>query len=222
MTPFLQLPKRSKSSHVAVMVTVLAFGGIVSCEKTEKKKPVEKAMTVDIVLPPPPPPPPPPPQEAPPPEEVKQEMVEETAPVDDKPAEPEAPADDPGPIGLPEGNGPGNYGPGGKGGGGTGTGSGNRQARSRFGWYAGQVQTVISSALRGNARTRSASFSIRVAIWADSTGRVTRAKLLGSSGDTTLDQVIQNEVLTGLQLREAPPEGMPMPIQLRLNARKPN
>ncbi|MEI7928292.1 MAG: TonB C-terminal domain-containing protein, partial [Verrucomicrobiales bacterium] len=82
------------------------------------------------------------------------------------------------------------------------------------------VQTVISSALRANARTRSARFSIRVAIWADSTGRVTRAKLLGTSGDPGVDQAIQSEVLTGMQLSEAPPEGMPMPIQLRLNASK--
>lgn len=203
------------------VVALAVIAGLSSCGKKEAKKTASNQPIVIEVLPPPPLPPPPPPQE-PPPEEIKQEMVEETAPVDEKPAEPDAPADDPGPIGLPEGNGPGNYGPGGKGGGGTGSGSGSGQARSRFGWYAGQVQTVISEGLRRNTQTRNASFAIRVAIWADSTGRVTRAKLLGSSGNSAIDQAIQSEVLVGLQLREAPPAGMPMPIQLRLTARKPN
>jgi periplasmic protein TonB len=204
MIPFLPFSMRLQPALIAM----ISAGLLVSCEKPEKKKLPEKAMTVDIVMPPP--------------EEVKQEMVEETAPVDEKPAEPDAPADDPGPIGLPEGAGPGNYGPGGKGGGGTGNGKGGGQNRSRFGWYAGQVQKVISSALQANSRTRNASFSVRVAIWADSTGRVTRAKLIGSSEDSSVDQAIQNEVLTGMQLSEAPPEGMPMPIQLRLTARKRN
>ena len=33
---------------------------------------------------------------------------------------------------------------------------------------------------------------------------------------------IKDEVLAGLQLREPPPEDMPVPIVMRLNARRPN
>jgi TonB family protein len=146
-----------------------------------------------------------------------EETNPEVAPPEDKQdTPPEGPPD----LGLGAGDGPGGFGPSGNGTGGTGTGTGSSQNRSRFGRYAGQVQMVISSALQQNARTRSAGFSIRVAIWADSTGRVSRVKLLSTSGDPAVDQAIQNEVLTGLQLSEAPPEGMPMPIQLRLNATK--
>ncbi len=208
----------------SALILVIALGGVVSCGKSEKRKPQERTVSIDLVVPPPPPPPPPPPQPEPPPqEEKKEEFVEETNPVEAPPEKtPEAPADSPPDLGLAAGDGPGGYGPSGTGRGGTGTGNGSNQNRSRFGWYAGQVQSVIATALQSNARTRSARFSIRVAIWADSTGRVTRARLIGTSGDPGLDQTIQNEILTGLQLREAPPQGMPMPIQLRLNARKAN
>jgi outer membrane biosynthesis protein TonB len=101
-------------------------------------------------------------------------------------------------------------------------GSGEQRASaSRFGWYAGQVQSKISQALRDNRKTRAAELSIRARIWSDSSGRITRAQLTGSTGDPTLDTVIRGEVLTGLQLREPPPEGMPMPIVLRITSRRP-
>ena len=41
------------------------------------------------------------------------------------------------------------------------------------------------------------------------------------SGNTAVDQAIENQVLDGLQLPEAPPADMPMPITLRISARKP-
>ena len=226
MTPRSPHSETRKPSRLLAWIAasmVLAFAGtVVSCGKTEtrKKPPVEQ--TISVVLPPPPPPPPPPPAE-PPPQEVKQEMVEETAPVEEeKQEDASTQADDPGPIGLPEGDGPGGYGPG-KGNGGKGTGNAAGHApRSRWGWYAGQVQTTIADAMRRNPKLHNATLTIRAAIWADATGRVTRAKLIGSSGDAGLDQTLQSSVLNGLQLREPPPEGMPMPIQLRLTARKPN
>ena len=93
---------------------------------------------------------------------------------------------------------------------------------SRWGWYAGQVQSRIGQALRNHRKTRSAGLSLQVRIWPDSTGRVTRAQLVGSTGDAALDLALKDEVLTGLQLQEPPPAGMPMPILMRLSARRPN
>ena len=59
-----------------------------------------------------------------------------------------------------------------------------------------------------------------VRVWADSSGRITRAQLVGSSGNPSVDQAIKSQVLTGLQLTEPPPAGMPMPINMRIAARK--
>jgi TonB family protein len=60
-----------------------------------------------------------------------------------------------------------------------------------------------------------------VKVWADSSGRITRAQLVGSSGNPAVDQAIRNSVLNGLQLPQGPPADMPMPINLRISARKP-
>ena len=52
--------------------------------------------------------------------------------------------------------------------------------------------------------------------------RVTRASLVSSTGDPAVDAAIKADVLTGLQLDAPPPEGMPLPIVMRLTARRPN
>ena len=79
----------------------------------------------------------------------------------------------------------------------------------------------LSEALSRNPRTQNASFNIEAKIWSDAGGRVTRAKLVASTGDAALDEAIKNQILIGFQLREPPPEGMPMPIVMRLSARRP-
>jgi hypothetical protein len=46
--------------------------------------------------------------------------------------------------------------------------------------------------------------------------------LAGSTGHPVVDAAIKEEVLTGLQLEEPPPADMPLPIVIRLTARRPN
>lgn len=214
-------------------VVGLILAGIAAAFLFTGSKPAPRKAaptTVNISLPPlpppPPPPPPPPKQDQPEPEPKQDEMIaaEPTPSVEPEPAP--APADEPAPLGTNiAGDGPDNgfgLARGGSGTGGTGTGKGGSKGGggNRWGRYNGQVITTVADALRRNSRTRSASINVKVAIWADGTGRVTRAKLASSTGDASLDNTITNEVLAGLHLAEAPPEGMPMPIHLRLNARK--
>jgi outer membrane biosynthesis protein TonB len=110
----------------------------------------------------------------------------------------------------------------------AGGGNGNRRGTiggkgggSKYGWYAGRVQNAIATALRNNPTTRTAAFTLNVKIWADRSGRVTRAQLVGSTGRSDIDQIIRNQILNGLMLSDPPPEDMPMPINLRITARKP-
>ena len=91
---------------------------------------------------------------------------------------------------------------------------------SKFGWYAAKVQSSIAEALRRNPATKSGSMSLQVRVWPDSNGRITRAQLVGTTGNAATDQSIKDQVLTGLQLPEAPPADMPTPIVLRITARK--
>ncbi len=222
-------PKANNSNKsrvvIGVMLALVLLGGVVSFLGSGGKAPRHdhrKENVVSIVLPPPPPPPPPKieppkPKDEPPPD--KQEMVEqEPVKEDEQPPDnspPEAPAGPdlgPGSVG---GTGPSIGG----GGGGTGKG-GHRVGGSKFGWYAAKVQSSIKDALSRNSSTRSATMSLQVRIWPDSNGRIVRAQLVGSSGDPAVDQAIRNNVLTGLQLPQAPPSDMPTPIVLRINARK--
>jgi|SRR5215469_648349 len=190
-----------------------------------KESPAKAAPITFVKLLPPvstPTPTPPPVQSTPRPQEqmIQQKHMDEpeTKPVhpDEKPKNDSKKPAAPGPSGPSASTGGPANGPawlsgsGGNGGGGGGGGT-------RFGWYATQVQSKIEEALRQNNKTRTASISgVRIRIWADGTARVTRAQLVGSTGDPSLDSTITNEVLTGLQLQEPPPADMPMPIVLRV------
>ena len=101
---------------------------------------------------------------------------------------------------------------------------GGRAGGNRSHWtrYAAQMQNKIADALRQNASIRKSRMTAEVRIWADSNGRITRVTLVKSTGDATLDNALKSEALTGLQLTEAPPKDMPMPITLSLSARRPN
>lgn len=167
-----------------------------------------------------PPPPPSPPQFTPPPPPPQQEEQKMEQPIikEDRPKE-EPPKDEP-PIGTGiKGDGPADsFGLGsGPGNGGFGKGGNG----SKWGWYASQVSARIQTALQQNKKTRSASMNVKVRVWSDPAGRITRAQVAGSTGDPSLDAAV-DQTLTGLQLQEPPPSGMPAPIVLQIAARRPH
>jgi len=203
---------------VVIAGAVYAFSG--PSKPHTASAPRKAAVPVNVeIAPPPPPPPPPPPKVEPPKEQPKEEMEEQTAVVDEAPPE-DAPADDTPAVTSNGPTGNDNFGLSkGKPGGGNGGGRKVGGSGSKYGYYAGQVQSTISSAIKRNSKTKSSTMTITARIWADETGRVTRATLNGSSGDPAVDAALRDEVLTGLQLQSPPPEGMKMPINLRLTAR---
>lgn len=211
---------RIKMIVVGVLVAIGVAFVVFSPKEGTKKKSTTNIVNIIPPLPPPPPPPPPPKEQPPEPETAKEEkFVPEEAP---KP-EPVAQADAPMGTNL-QGDGPNAYGLGVGGGGGMigGRGLGNGGGGSKYGAYASQVQSRVGDALRNHKKTRSASLNIKVRIWLDSTGRVTRSTISGTSGKADIDTAIRDEILTGLQLQNPPPDGMPMPIVMRLSATRPN
>jgi TonB family protein len=206
---------------IAVAAVVVAlFSQMFAGHKGPRIRKSAELVMVRPVTTPTTPPPPPPPQMV-----QKQQMTEQTQ-VNDQDIRPEdQPQEDPAPSlgtgiqgsGPPDGFGLGRRDTGiFQGNGGGGQGSGNR-----YGGYFGQVKETLSEALRQNPLTRSATFNIKVRIWADLTGRIIRARLVDSAGDPALDQAIKAGVLIGRQLPDTP-EGMRMPIELHLTARRPN
>jgi outer membrane biosynthesis protein TonB len=206
-------------------VVVLTAAGVVvgQVAKGDHSAP-PRAQEVFIVrpMPPPPPtpPPPPPPKTVEPPKEVVEKMVEQT-PLDQPENKPDdRPKDSASPL-TTSLTGPGNDGFGLGAGNGFGTGRGGTGGGgSRFGWYAGEVQQAIQDALNRNPVTNHAQFVQKTRIWADASGRLIRLRLAGSTGDPEVDRAIE-AALTGLQLPEPPPTDMPMPIVMRISARRP-
>jgi outer membrane biosynthesis protein TonB len=153
-------------------------------------------------------------------------MVEQEPVIEEEPP-PQAAAPEQPPSDLTtnlKGDGPNNFGlaaGNGRGGGGQIGGTGSGRGGSKFGWYASGVQSVVADALRRHPSTRNSSLSLKIRIWPDATGRVTRAQLVESTGSPALDETLKNQILTGLQLKQGPPADMPLPIVLRLTARKP-
>lgn len=208
---------------IGIMLALVLLGGVISFlnsgGKAPKKAPREERIVM-ITPPPPPPPPLPPPPKVEPPPPKDEEMVQQEEVPDDEPP-PEAPAPEAPPAGIDSNTG--GKGPaiaGGNGGGNRIGGSGRKGGGSKWGYYAAKVQTTVKAALAGNPSTQKATFSLQVRIWADSSGNITKAVLVGSSGNPAVDQAIRNQVLVGLQLPEPPPAAMPMPITLRIAARK--
>jgi hypothetical protein len=195
-------------------------------EQNSRPRREQNFILVNVPPPPPLPPPPPPSQAPPPPPESDDNKMIEQAPVDQMETKPdETSKNQPPALGTSiQGNGSSDgfglgAGNGFVSGGGTGKTIGHG-TNSRWGWYAGQVQSAISQALQSNNHTRTADFRIVVRIWSDRTGRITHAHIAGSTGNAALDNAITNEILGGLILQEPPPDGMPMPIVLRLTARQ--
>ena len=164
-------------------------------------------------LPPPPPPPPPPPQ---PPEQKFVEQPKDLKPLEKK-DEQKNPDKPPGPP-MPAASGPpSDFGLGGP----SGSGSGySGPSGSQYGPFAAQVSAAIKARIAANSKTNKANFhDLKTRIWADTTGRVIKAKLSRSTGDPVVDDALQNEVLTGLQLPLPLP---PMPVVLSIAEQKPN
>jgi outer membrane biosynthesis protein TonB len=199
-----------------ILATGIGFVAKSLSGKSSAPPPKQEVMMVTTVAQPTPPPiatpPPPPPMEV-----KKEEMVVEEKQEDAPP--------DPTPQVETALKGSGNTGMVLKSGNGSGVfaqrSAANADAMRRSA-YAGEVKSRIQQALEGNARTRKAGMMIEVRVWPDVTGRITRAKLNNSTGDSALDALIRDEILTGIQMSEPPPEGMPTPIIMRITARRPN
>ena len=200
---------------LAVGLLVLAGGTSAAIALSSKggagSRKADNITMVNIAPQPPivlPPPPPPPPQE----EEMmeaKDEEKEETPVEDNTPS-----------TGI-TGNGPADaFGMKAKGGRGTAIVLRPKSLASILAPYSKQAATRIADAMRRHGRLKHSNLSIKARVWIDSTGRITRADTQ-STGDAALDAALRNEVLSGMQLSGPPPEGMKMPLNLQLNARRP-
>lgn len=181
--------------------------------------PHKKQITTIKLLPDTPPPPPPPPPKEPPkeqPKEAPKEVPKEVPkPAEVPPAENlkmEGAAGD-GPSPFAAGQVTNDY----KGGDVKTIGS---DGGAKFNWYAGLVKSRIEDALEKDKAITEGQYKLVVSVWIRANGDVERVELLQSDAKAEVEAAVKSALNSMPPLREAPPEGMPQPIKLRISARK--
>lgn len=208
--------KRHIPKIVGTLMVVVVSGlmvyfvkGFLDTPATTPKKSVQQITLLT--------PPPPPPQEKPPEPEVEEEVeIEEPEPLDEMPEEAadEAPAGEELGIDAEGGAGGDGFGLiGRKGGRGLLEGSGDP-----FNYFGSQLSLRIEDALLDVEDLRKRGYSVVLEVWVGTDGRVTRARLVSSTGNRATDALMNEAILRAQAVAQAPPPGLPQPIRLRVSS----
>ncbi|NII05790.1 TonB family protein [Luteibacter anthropi] len=215
-------PRRWLGPAVGVVVLLLV-GALIwhfSSSRVGVRREAPRVATITPL-----PPPPPPPKEKPP----EPKKTEEPKPVEEKPTEvPQKPVDAPKPsndvakqvtinsdaqagsdaFNIGAGSGGGMVGSGG----GTGTGTGS---------YDQYLGYAIQQAIQRDDRVNRLVFDVRADIWLDADGKLTRAELAGSSGNTRTDEALLEALRSMPRIDVAPPSSLRFPLRVSIRGKRP-
>lgn len=180
----------------------------------------KRQITTVKLLPDTPPPPPPPPPKEPPKETPKEQPKEapkepESKPAETPPAETlkmEGAAGD-GPSPFQSGAVNNEY----KGGAVATIGS---DGGVKYRWYAGLVKSQIERAIERDKKLTQGQYKIVVSVWLKPNGQFERLSVEQSDTTPEIEQGIREALNDLPAMQESPPENMPMPIRLRISAKK--
>lgn len=215
-------PAKAWLKRVALLLAALLVLGAIGYGLKQLMSggaPQKKHITTIKLLPDTPPPPPPPPPKEPPKEQPKEQpkeiKVEQPKPAETPPAENlkmEGPAGD-GPSPFEAGAVNKDY----EGGDVKTIGS---DGGIKFNWYAGLVKSEIERALQRNKKLTNGQYKLVVTVWVKPNGDVDKLEFVQSDAQDGVEQAVKEALDAMPAIREAPPEGMPQPIKLRITARK--
>lgn len=159
----------------------------------------------------PPPPPPPPPKQQPEPEKkvvevpkaVEQPKMNNSAPKAITEAGPAQAGSDA--FGIQSGNGDGNVG------------SGAGFAEQNYVHYLG---SALQQTIQNDDRVNHLVFTADMAVWVDANGRITRASVLKSTGDSRIDSDLVAALEDMHALDEPPPSELQFPQRVRIEGRR--
>jgi protein TonB len=90
---------------------------------------------------------------------------------------------------------------------------------SAVAWYGGLLKTQITDVLSSDPKTRKGPYSVTIKVWVHRDGSVERVGIERSSGDRDRDHVIESTLSNRVRVSQAPPDEMPNPVVLRIDAR---
>jgi protein TonB len=94
---------------------------------------------------------------------------------------------------------------------------------AQYQWYARvltqEINEQVFDQLSGIRDLRRSRYSLLVRIWLARDGRVERFKLASSTGDNDLDRNLVAALESLNRVSEAPPDGLPQPVRLRIVSR---
>lgn len=215
---------RKRFIFPAVMVLVLVGAAwlIYSNLSGSSKKPARQTVKIAVLPDTPPPPPPPPKEEKKPEPEQKQDKPQQEQPKQvEAPPEPqqlkmEGAAGD-GPSAFAAGSVTSDY-KGGEIGGGNGPATlGDKLAANNFGNSARRELNEFLN--RDQDLRRGGDFKLPVSLWLNADGSIQRFQLIGSSGDSAVDERLRDTLAKFKGFRNAPPAGMGQPMRVQVTNR---
>jgi hypothetical protein len=104
----------------------------------------------------------------------------------------------------------------------AGSGGGNIASGGGFGEanYSNYMGSTIQETIQNDDRTNTFVGSSEIDVWVDGSGRITRAVLARSSGDSKTDALLVQVLLSMPALREAPPSTLQFPQRIRIAGKK--
>ncbi|HSH86062.1 MAG: TonB C-terminal domain-containing protein [Methylophilus sp.] len=180
----------------------------------------KKQITTVKLLPDTPPPPPPPPPKEPPKETPKEQPKE--APKEPQPKPAETPPAETLKMEGAAGDGPSPFQSGAvnneyKGGAVATIGS---DGGVKYRWYAGLVKSQIERAIERDKKLTQGQYKIVVSVWLKPNGQFERLSVEQSDTTPEIEQGIREALNDLPAMQESPPENMPMPIRMRISAKK--
>ena len=202
---------------VFIVICIFVAKLMLSEDVEKRKRQIQKVTIVK-------PPPPPPPKVEEPEPEIEEEKIEEPEP-EPEPEMPEeseqAPSDNQ--LGLDAEGAAGSdaFGLAAKKGGRAIT-LGGDGGGSQYLWYTrlfvDELQKSVNKILKERGGMPDQSLQTVVRIYLDDNGGITEYKIVGSSGNTIMDEAVRQAISTA-RIRKSPPEGMPRAMQFRISTK---
>jgi protein TonB len=101
----------------------------------------------------------------------------------------------------------------------SGSGTGKGTVKPEWTSYAGSLRSQLERALSNHDGLRRRNYSVALRVWIEEDGRVQRCELVQTSGDASVDALIQSALTRAGTTMGPPPKDMPRLLRFRLTSR---